>query len=135
MRVYINKYNQKEEALRKDISELHNKLNQSEKQKSEIEELVKTIQQDFKRKEAQQSKDFSNLVELKNKLENMLYTQGQTSQTAQMMHRKLSDAFSVKSIGDSKSRCLRNGKNVQPALYDSKVLFTPGHDPPQVRST
>ena len=76
MRVYINKYNQKEEALRKDISELHDKLNLSKKQKSEIEELVKTIQQDFKRKETQQSKDFSNLVELKNKLENMLYTQG-----------------------------------------------------------
>ena len=65
----------------------------------------------------------------------MLYTQGQTSQTAQMMHRKLSDAFSIKSIGDTKSRCLRNGKDAQPALYDSKVLFTPGHDPPQVRST
>ena len=86
LRVYIKKHNQKEEALQKDITELHNKLNQSEKQKTEIEKLVKTIQQDFKRKEAQQSKDFSNLVELKNKLENMLYTQGQTSQTAQMMH-------------------------------------------------
>ena len=105
MRVYINKYNQKEEALRKDINELHNKLNQSVKQKSEIEELVKTIQQDFKRKEAQHSKDFSNLVELKNKLENMLYTQGQTKQTAQMMHkhRKLSDAYSEKSIGEPRS--------------------------------
>ena len=137
MRVYISKYNQKEEALQKDINELHNKLNQSEKQKSEIEELVKTIQQDFKRKEVQQSKDFSNLVELKNKLENMLYTQGQTSQTAQMMHkhRKLSDAFSEKSASESRSRCLSNGKNAQPALYDSNVLFTPGHDPPKVRST
>ena len=86
-------------------------------------------------KEAKHSKDFSNLVELKNKLENMLYTQGQTNQTAQMMHkhRKLSDAYSEKSIGESRSMCLRNGKNAQPALYDSDVLFTPGHDPPKVR--
>ena len=47
----------------------------------------------------------------------------------------MSDAHSEKSIGESRSMCLRNGKNAQPALYDSDVLFTPGHDPPKVRST
>ena len=103
MRAYITKYNLKEEALQKEINDLQNQLNQSVKQKSEIEEKVKTLQQDFKRKEAQLSKDFSNLVELKNKLEDMLYTQGQTKQTAQMMHkhRKLSHAYSERNIGES----------------------------------
>ena len=52
MRAYITKYNLKEEALQKEINDLQNQLNQSVKQKSEIEENVKTLQQDFKRKEA-----------------------------------------------------------------------------------
>ena len=76
-------------------------------------------------------------MKLKNKLEDMLYTQGHTRQTAQMMHkhRKLSDAYSEKEIGDPRSSCLRNGKNEQPTLYDSEILFKPGHAPPEVRST
>ena len=108
MRAYITKHNLKEEALQRELNSLQNQLNQTVNKKLEIQESVKALQQDFKRKEVKLSKDFSNLVELKNKLEDMLYTQGHTRQTAQMMHEhmKLSDAYSEKEIGDPRSRAL-----------------------------
>jgi hypothetical protein len=73
---------------------------------------------------------------LKNKLEEKLYTQDQTIQSAQMMlnHRKLSDKFSEQDASKPKVNFLRNGIGAQPALYDANIMFEPDHAPPDVRS-
>jgi hypothetical protein len=78
----------------------------------------------------------SRLKTLKNKLENKLYTQSQTIQTAQMIqkHRKLCDENSEKDVGEPKSNCLRSIRDAQLALYDANVILKPGHAPPDVRS-
>ena len=73
---------------------------------------------------------------LKNKLEDKLYTQNQTIQSAQMMqnHRILSDEFSERDASRSKAKFLRNGIGAQPALYDANIMLEPNHAPPDVRS-
>jgi hypothetical protein len=79
---------------------------------------------------------FSNLKMLKNKLEEKLYTQGQTIQSAQMMqnHRKLRDEFSEQDASKPKANFLRNGIDAQPALYDANIMFEPDHAPLDERS-
>lgn len=73
---------------------------------------------------------------LKNKLEEKLYTKGQTIQSAQMMenHRTLRDKFSVQDTSKPKVNYLRNGIGAQPAIYDSNVMFEPDHAPLDMRS-
>jgi hypothetical protein len=73
---------------------------------------------------------------LKNKLEDKLYTQGQTIQTAQMMHkhRKLSDDHSEKDVSKPKAKFLRIGIGAQPALYDANTMFESDHAPLDIRS-
>lgn len=94
------------------------------------------MKQDFKEKETKLLNDFSRLKTLKNKLENKLYTQGQTIQTAQMIqkHKKLCDEHSEKDVGEPKSNSLRSIRSAQPALYDANVMLKPGHAPPDVSS-
>ena len=73
---------------------------------------------------------------LKKKLEDKLYAQGQTIQSAQMMqnHRKLRDEFSELDASKTKAKFLRNGIGAQPALYDAHTMLDPNHAPPDVKS-
>jgi hypothetical protein len=137
MRVYVTEHNLREEKLKNELSSLQKQLDLTVKQKQEIQESVKTLKQDFKEKETKLLNDFSRLKTLKNKLENKLYTQDHTIQTAQMMHKhkKLCDEHSETNVGEPKSNFLRSVKAAQPALYDGNELFKGYHAPPNVRST
>ena len=86
---------------------------------------------EFKEKETKLLNEFSNLKELKNKLENKLYMQGQTIQTAQMVqkHMKLRDKHSDKDLGVPKTNYFKSVSASQPALYDANVMLTPNHAP------
>lgn len=131
MCTYIIERNLKEEALRMEIKSLQNKVDQIVKQKQEIQESVTTLKLDFESKETKLLNDFSNLKALKKKLENKLYTQGQTIETAQMMHKhiKLRDEHNNKDVGAPKTNFLRSISASQPALYDANVMLTPNHAP------
>ena len=117
--------------MRKEIKSLQNQIDQTVKQKQEIQESVTALKLDFQSKESKLLNDFSNLKVLKNKLENKLYTQGQTIQTAQMMqqHIKLRDKHSNKDLGVPKTNFSNSIRTTQPALYDANVMLTPNHAP------
>jgi hypothetical protein len=74
MRAYISERNVKEETLKKELHSLQKQLDQTVKQKHEIQESVITLKHDFKDKETKHLNDFSRLKTLKNKLEDKLYT-------------------------------------------------------------
>ncbi|PWA78868.1 Retrovirus-related Pol polyprotein from transposon TNT 1-94 [Artemisia annua] len=132
MCTYITERNLKEEELRGEIKSLQNQIDQTVKQKQEIQDSVNTLKLDFQSKEANLLNDFSQLKALKNKLENKLYTQGQTIQTAKMrqQHIKLRDKHSDKDTGVPKTNFLRSVSASQPALYDYNVMLKPNHDSP-----
>ena len=132
LRVYISEHNLREEKLRLELASVQKQLEFTVIQNQEIQESVKMLKQDFNVKETKLLSDFSQLKDLKNKLEEKLYTQDQTRQTANMIftHKKLGDVNSISDLGDPKPMCLRKGKIAQPALYDSQELFRPGHSPP-----
>ena len=111
-------------------------MDQTVKQKQEVQERVNTLKQDFKEKETKLLNDFSRLKTLKNKLKNKLYTQDKTRQIAQMIHKykKLCDKHSENNVGEPKLALLRNAKVAQPALYDANVMIKPDHAPPDVSS-
>jgi hypothetical protein len=136
MRVYVSEHNKKEETLKMELESLKKQLDQSVKQKQEIQKSMITQKLDFQKKETKLLNDFSCLKTLKNKLEDKLYTQGQTIQTAPMIqkHRKLSDEHSDKDIDKPKTNFLRNGIGAQPALYDANIMLEPDHAPPDMRS-
>jgi hypothetical protein len=96
MRVLVTERNKKEEIFKIDLESLKKQLDQSVKQKQKIHKSMITQKLDFQKKETKLLNDFSCLKTLKNKLEDKLYTQGQTIQTTQMIqkHRKLSDEHS-----------------------------------------
>jgi hypothetical protein len=78
MCAYIIERNLKEETLKQELKSLQNQLDQTVKQKQEIQKCMITQKLDFQDKETKLLNDFSRLKTLKNKLENKLYTQGQT---------------------------------------------------------
>ena len=104
MRTFITERNLREETLKKELYSLRKQLDQTVKQKQEIQESVITLKHDFKEKETKLLNDFSRLKTLKNKIENKLYAQDQTRQTAQMIqkHKKLCDENSEKDVGEPK---------------------------------
>jgi hypothetical protein len=136
MRAYITENNSKQETLKRELMSLKKQLDISVKQKQEIQKGLTSLKHDYKDKETNLLNDVSNLKMLKNKLEEKLYTQGQTIQSAQMMenHRILRDKFSEQDASKPKVNYLRNGIGAQPAIYDSNVMFEPDHAPPDVRS-
>ena len=131
MCAYITETNRKEEALRREIRSLQNQIEQIVQQKQEIQDSVTALKLDFQSKESKLLSDFSNLKALKNKLENKLYTQGQTIQTAQMMqkHIRLKDEHSDKDLGVTKRDFFKYISATQPALYDANVMLKPDHAP------
>jgi hypothetical protein len=136
IRTYISENNYKQETLKRELVSLKNQLDHAVKQKQEFKKGLTSIKLEYKDKETKLLNDFSKLKMLKNKLEDNLYTQGQTIQSAQMMqnHRKLSDEFSEQDASKPKSRCLRIGLGAQPALYDANTILEPNHAPPDMRS-
>ena len=128
---YITETNLKEEALRKEIKSLQNQIDQTVKQKQEILDSVNTLKLDFQNEKSKLLSDFSNLKALKDKLENKLYTQGQSLQTAQMMQNHIwsRDRNSKKGLGMPKTDFSDSMKVTQPALFDANVMLKPNHAP------
>ena len=125
MHAYIIERNLKEETLKQELKSLQNQLDQTVKREQKIQKSMITQKLDFQDKETKLLNDFSRLKTLKNKLENKLYTQGQTCQTTQMMenHLKLRDKHSDKDLGMPKTNFLKSVSASQPALYDGKVML------------
>ena len=92
---------------------------------------MNTLKLDFQNEKSKPLSDFSNLKALKNKLENKLYTQGQSIQTAQMMQNHIwsRDRNSRKGLGMPKTDFSDSVKNTQPALYDANEMLKPNHTP------
>ena len=66
MCTFITERNLREETSREELFSLQKQLDQTVKQKQEIQESVKVLKQDFKEKESKFLNDFSNLNTLKN---------------------------------------------------------------------
>ncbi|GKE93689.1 hypothetical protein Tco_1574784 [Tanacetum coccineum] len=95
------------------------------------------LKQEYKQKETKFLTDFSNLKNLKDKLENKLYSQDQSIQTVHMMLKptKLYDQDAETAIGVQNPFYLRKAKKAQPALYDGDELLKTHHVPVIVTSS
>ncbi|GJV59623.1 hypothetical protein Tco_1465723 [Tanacetum coccineum] len=93
--------------------------------------------QEFKQKETKFLTDFSNLKNLKDKLENKLHSQDQSIQTVHMMLNptKVYDQKTKTAIGAQNPFYLRHAKKAQPALYDGEELLKTHHVPVIVPSS
>ena len=81
MQSYITEQNLKEKAFKQEIKSVQNQLDRAVKEKQEIQESISVLKGEFQEKETKLLNEFSNLKQLKNKLENKLYIQGQNCQT------------------------------------------------------
>ncbi|GJW11535.1 hypothetical protein Tco_1577362 [Tanacetum coccineum] len=102
-----------------------------------IEEIIKTLKQEFKQKESKFLTDFSNLKHLNDKLENKLHSQDQSIQTVHMMLNptQVYDQKTKTALGAQNPFYLRQAKKAQPALYDGDELLKPHHVPVMVPSS
>ncbi|GJX16021.1 retrovirus-related pol polyprotein from transposon TNT 1-94 [Tanacetum coccineum] len=85
MSILIRDRNKKEENLKKELHYVKLQLNSTIQNNKIIEETVNALKQEFKQKETKFLTDFSNLKNIKDKLENKLYSQDQSIQTVHMM--------------------------------------------------
>ncbi|GJY66639.1 hypothetical protein Tco_0468877 [Tanacetum coccineum] len=123
--------NKKEENLKKELHFVKLQLNSTIQNNKIIEETITALKQEFKQKESKFLSDFSNLKNLKDKLENKLYSQDQPIQTVHMMLKptKLYDQDAVTAIGVQNPFYLRKAKKAQPTLYDGDKLLKTHHVP------
>ncbi|GJW19582.1 hypothetical protein Tco_0027018 [Tanacetum coccineum] len=137
MRILIQDRNQMEEKIKQELHSVKLQLNYSIKSQTVIQENVNTLQQTFKQREFQLLNDFSNLTNLKDKLENKLHAQDQSIQTVHMMlkPKKLCEQYSEIAIGAQNPFYLRKAKVAQPTLYDGNEIINPDHDPTNVPSS
>ncbi|GJV89660.1 hypothetical protein Tco_1533598 [Tanacetum coccineum] len=137
MSILIRDRNKKEENLKKELHSVKLQLNSTIQNNKIIEETVTALKQEFKQKESKFLSDFSNLKNLKDKLENKLYSQDQSIQTVHMMLKptKLYDQDAVTAIGVQNPFYLRKAKKAQPALYDGDELLKTHHIPVIVTSS
>jgi hypothetical protein len=110
MHAYITEQNLKEEVFKQEIKSVKNQLDRAVKEKQEIQDNLNVLKCEFQEKETKLLNEFSNLKHLKNKLENKLYVQGQTCQTARMTekHLVLRDKHSNKDLGMPKTNFLKS---------------------------
>lgn len=92
---------------------------------------MNALKLDFQNEKSKLLSDFSNLKALKDKLEDKLYTQGQSIQTAQMMQNHIwsRDRNSRKGLGMPKTDFSDSMNDTQPALFDANVMLKPNHAP------
>ncbi|GJV63634.1 retrovirus-related pol polyprotein from transposon TNT 1-94 [Tanacetum coccineum] len=137
MSILIQDRNKKEESLKKEIHSVKLQLNSTIQNNKIIEETVTALKQEFKQKETKFLTNFSNLKNLKDKLENKLYSQDQSIQSVHMMLKptKLYDQDVVTAIGVQNPFYLRKAKKAQPALYDGDELLKTHHVPVIVTSS
>ncbi|GJZ06719.1 retrovirus-related pol polyprotein from transposon TNT 1-94 [Tanacetum coccineum] len=114
-------------SILSEVHDLDNAIDPSNNDQNNkiIEETVTALKQEFKQKETKFLIDFSNMKNLKDKLENKLYSQDQSIQSVHMMLKptKLYDQDVVTAIGVQNPFYLRKAKNAQPALYDGDELL------------
>ena len=133
----IRKSKFREEVLKQELNSLQEKLSKTAKQKQELQENVKMLKQEFNAKESKLLRDFSNLKTLKNKLENKLYIQGNTIQTAHMVtkHRVLSDKHSIPLVEEPNPKVIKKARNAHKVLYDGNEILKPRQKPSCVECT
>ena len=92
---------------------------------------MNAIKLDFQNEKSKLLSDFSNIKALNDKLENKLYTQGQTILTAQMMQNHVwsRERNSKKGLGMPMTYVSDSMRDTQPALYDANVMIKPNHAP------
>ncbi|GJU26341.1 retrovirus-related pol polyprotein from transposon TNT 1-94 [Tanacetum coccineum] len=137
MSILIRDRNKKEENLKKELHPVKLQLNSTIQNNKIIEETVTTLKQEFTQKESKFLSDFSNLKNLKDKLENKLYSQDQSIQTVHMMlkPKKLYDQDAKMTIGIQNPFYPKKAKKAQPALYDGDELLKTHHVPVIVTSS
>ncbi|GJW23028.1 hypothetical protein Tco_0033650 [Tanacetum coccineum] len=131
MSILIRDRNKKEENLKKELHSVKLQLNSTIQNNKIIEETVTALKQEFIQKESKFLSNFSNLKNLKDKLENKLYSQDHSIQTIHMMLRptKLYDQDAEMAIGAQNPFYLRKTKKAQPTLYDGDELLKTHHVP------
>ncbi|GJU08237.1 retrovirus-related pol polyprotein from transposon TNT 1-94 [Tanacetum coccineum] len=123
--------NDANENLKKELHSVKLQLNSTMENNKIIEETVTALKQEFKQKETKFLTNFSNLKNLKDKLENKLHSQDQSIQTVHMMLNptKVYDQKTKTAIGAQNPFYLRQAKKAQPALYDGEELLKTHHVP------
>nr|GEW98329.1 hypothetical protein [Tanacetum cinerariifolium] len=136
MNILIRDRNQKEENLKKELHSVKLQLNLTIQNNKIIEENVTASKQEFKQKETKFLTDFSNLKNLKYKLENKLYSQDQSIQTVYMMLKptELYEQDAETDIGVQNPFYLKQDERAQSKLYDGNELIKPHHVPVLVTS-
>ncbi|GJS88266.1 hypothetical protein Tco_0770902 [Tanacetum coccineum] len=131
MRMLIQNHNKTEENLKKELHSVKLQLNSTMEKNKIIEETITALKQEFKQKETKFLTDFSNLKNLKDKLENKLHSQDQSIQTVHMMlnPKKVYDQKTKTAIGAQNSFYLIQAKKAQLALYDGEELLKTHHVP------
>ncbi|GJR79760.1 retrovirus-related pol polyprotein from transposon TNT 1-94 [Tanacetum coccineum] len=137
MRMLIQNRNKTKENLKKELHFVKLQLNSTMENNKIFEETVTALKQEFKQKETKFLTDFSNLKNLKDKLENKLHSQDQSIQTVHMMLNpiKVYDQKTKTAIGAENPFYLRQAKKAQPALYDGEELLKIHHVPVIVPSS
>ncbi|GJX08483.1 integrase, catalytic region, zinc finger, CCHC-type containing protein [Tanacetum coccineum] len=137
MHMLIQNRNKTKENLKKELHSVKLQLNSTMENNKIIKETVTTLKQEFKQKETKFLTDFSNLKNIKDKLENKLHAQGQSIKTVHMMLNptKVYDQKTKTTIGAENPFYLRQAKKAQPSLYDGEELLKTHHVPVTVSSS
>ncbi|GJX25774.1 retrovirus-related pol polyprotein from transposon TNT 1-94 [Tanacetum coccineum] len=122
---------------KKELHSVKLQLNSTIQNNKIIEETITALKLEFKQKETKFRTDSSNLKNLKDKLENKLYSQDQSIQSVHMMLKptKLYDQDAETVIGVQNPFYLRKAKKAQPTLYDGDELLKTHHVPVIVTSS
>nr|GEV74264.1 integrase, catalytic region, zinc finger, CCHC-type, peptidase aspartic, catalytic [Tanacetum cinerariifolium] len=131
MRIIISDQNRKETSLNIELHSIKMQLRSTIGHNKSMKEEVTTLKKDFKQKEDKFLEEFIDIKALKEKVEDRLFKQDQSVQTAHMLckPKPFYDEKKKVAIGYKKPLCLTHVKQVQPALYNGNEIVKTNHAP------
>nr|GEU56264.1 hypothetical protein [Tanacetum cinerariifolium] len=120
LRIVITDRNFKKETLKKGLHFIKLQLASTINHNKSMVEEVTSLKKDFKQKERKYLEEFLDMKSLKEKVEDRLYKQDQSLQTAHMLckPKPYYNELNKVAIGYKNPSCLTRAKQVQPALYN-----------------
>ncbi|GJX60248.1 retrovirus-related pol polyprotein from transposon TNT 1-94 [Tanacetum coccineum] len=127
----LTRYEEQEELLKKELHSVKMQLNSTINHNKLIKEQVTSLKKDFKQKENKYLKEFLDMKQLKEKVEDKLYKQDQSLQTVHMLckPKPFYDEKKKVAIGYKNPLYLTKVKQVQHALYNGHELVKTTHAP------
>ncbi|GJV02165.1 retrovirus-related pol polyprotein from transposon TNT 1-94 [Tanacetum coccineum] len=131
MRIIISDRNRKETSLKSELHSAQLQLRSTINHHNTLREEAIILKKDFKQKEEKHLEEFFDMKKLKDKVEDRLFKQDQSVQTAHMLCRPkpFYDEKNKVAIGYKNPLCLTRAKQVQSALYNGNEIVRTNHAP------